>query len=568
VEIKLSKMTIRLKRCISVVFVLIVASFQMLFAQNKSFIVDSITKVIDGSYAPYNQVLPGDTLVFQHGMRDFILMRNFQGDSDKPIIVINSGGIVKINTDNYYGISIRNCRYFKLTGTGDLNHFYGFKIERVGNGGGLGIGEKSSDFEIDHVSIENCKGVGISAKTDPDCSLTTTRDKFTQFNTVLHDNYISSVSNEGMYIGSTKFFGQTVNCAGKDTLLLPGLLDGVRIYNNIIKYTGWDGIQVSSATSNCQVFDNLVLFDSQDEFYNQMSGILLGGGSKCDCYNNYIGQGQGNGIENHGLGGNRIFNNIIVDAGRTYLPLDQSQMRHGIFISDVSMQVDSSIVIMHNDIINPKSDGIRFSSINSKNNLVTSNLIINPGNYDYYENGNTSFKGKDSYVMITDSGMDISMKNNYFTRNISDAGLSEPDYTLLPGSPLIDSAYFDLNGVLFDFYHNARPYGLASDIGAFEFNPALLGITEHGQQFRTEPLLFPNPVRTLLNINYQNELKSKVTLGIYDLKGNRIMIKEFISPVEEKNNINVDVSYFISGIYIYQLSSKQNTVTGKFIKIN
>lgn len=559
-------MKIRQKQSVLLAFVLITSGHQLLFGQNRSFMVDSLTTVIDGSYPPYNQVHAGDTLQFRYGQRDFILLRNFQGDSDNPIVIINSGGIVRINTDNYYGMSIRNCRYFRFTGTGDSDHFYGFKIERVGHGGGIGIGEKSSDFEFDHVSIENCNGVGISAKTDPDCSFTTTRDKFTQYNSVFHDNYIAGVSNEGMYIGSTKYFGQNVNCEGKDTLLLPGLLKGVRIYNNIIKYTGWDGIQVSSASSDCQVFDNLVLFDSQAEFYNQMSGILLGGGSKCDCYNNFVGQGKGNGIENHGLGGNRIFNNIIVDAGRTFLPEDNSQMRHGIFISDVSMLVDSSVIIMHNDIINPKSDGIRFSSLKSKNNLVASNLIINPGNYDYYENGSTSFKGIDSYIMLTDPAINISVKNNYFSRNISDAVLSETDYTLLPGSPLIDAAYSDLKGIVFDFYHHSRPYGFASDIGAFEFDPAYLGVPD--PKSGAETLIFPNPVKTLLNITYLNNSDPKVTLGVYDLEGKRILKKEFFAEEGEMNNIKVDVSFIKPGIYIYQLSSKSNEVTGKFMKIN
>ncbi len=558
-----------LKRIIVLVYIWFACSgSQLLLAQNRSYSIDSLTTLIDGQFAPYNMVLPGDTLVFGHGVRQYILLRNFKGEKDKPIIIINGGGIVTINTDNHYGMSIRNCKYFRLTGTGDINNFYGFRIERVANGGGIGIGEGSSDFEIDHVSVENCKGVGISAKTDPDCSFTTTRDKFTQYNSVLHDNYIAGVSYEGMYIGSTKYFGQTVNCSGTDTLLLPSLLDGVRIYNNILKYTGWDGIQVSSASSNCQVFDNLILFDSQGEFYNQMSGILLGGGSKCDCYNNYIGQGKGNGIENHGLGGNRIFNNIIIDAGRTYLPLDSSQMRHGIFISDVTIQPDSSVYILNNDIINPKSDGIRFSSIHSKNNLIASNLIINPGNYDYYENGHTSFKGVDSYVMLTNPATEILIKNNYFTRNFTEAGLSETDFTLLPGSPLIDSAYSDTRAIVFDFYHHPRPYGIAFDIGAFEFDPAYVSIPDQVKDFPVSPILFPNPVRTILNITYKCHSDSMVSLKIYDLRGNLIISKDFSPEAGKINNASVNVSNIKSGVYIYQFGSKRTSVTGRFIKVN
>lgn len=557
-----------LQRILVLIFICFFGSgFRFLCAQNRVFAVDSLTNVIDGNSPPFNLVLPGDTLLFENGRHDFILLRNFTGELNNPIVIINGGGMVTINTNHYYGISIRNCRYIKFTGTGDVNHFYSFRIERVENGGGIGIGEGSSDFEIDHVSIENCHGAGISAKTDPDCTFINTREKFTQFNTIIHDTYIAATSYEGMYIGSTKYFGQTVNCEGRDTLLLPSLLKGIRIFNNIIKYSGWDGIQVSSASSDCNVFDNLVMFDSQDEYNNQMSGIMLGGGSKCNCYNNYIGNGKGNGIENHGLGGNRIFNNIIIDAGRSYFPSDSTQMRHGIFISDVSMLTDSSVYILHNNIINPKSDGIRFSSVKSRNNLVASNAIINPGNFDFYENGNTSFKGIDSYLMLTDHSIDVSSKNNFYSRTDTDAGFSDNEYTLLAGSPLIDSGYFDLKGIDSDYYSHPRLYGLNPDIGAVEYNPEYLGIADQNPFFETKPLLYPNPVSTLLNINYRSYSCTKVTFIVYDLHGNRIISRSCFPKSGEINSIKVDVGYFDAGLYIYQLSSDQHIVTGKFIKM-
>ena len=554
-------------RCLLITLMCFVAAGRCWsFSQNRGFSVDTLTTVIDGSYPPYNQVLAGDTLLLEHGKRDFILLRNFQGEAGKPVVVINNGGIVNINTDHYFGISVRNCRYIKFTGTGDADHFYGIKIERVGHGGGIGIGSLSSDFEIDHVSIENCLGPGINAKTDPDCSFTSTRDKFTQFNSIIHDNYISGVSNEGLYVGSSKYFGQTVNCEGRDTLLLPSLLDGVRIFNNIIRYTGWDGIQVSSASSDCQVFDNTIIFDSQDESYNQMSGILLGGGSKCDCFNNYISQGKGNGIENHGLGGNRIFNNIIVDAGRSYMPLDSTLMRHGIYISDVSVQIDSSFSIINNDIINPKSDGIRFASILSKHNLLASNLIINPGSYDFYENGNTSFKGKDSYIMLPNVAADVTMQNNYLSRTAEGAGFSDIDYTLLLGSPLIDSAYFDNKGVVFDFYHHPRPYGTASDIGAFEFIPAYFGIPGDTSGFLTRPILFPNPARTILFIQYKTSLKTDVFLDIYSLNGIHVKRAKQEQVIAGRQVIKVDVEKFEPGIFLYTLRVGKYSSSGKFVK--
>ncbi|MHC1774068.1 MAG: T9SS type A sorting domain-containing protein [Lentimicrobium sp.] len=559
-------MAVLIKTILITMFLLIASGTRLIYAQHRCLVIDTLTTMIDGEQSPYNQLMPGDTLLMEPGTREYAIFRNINGDSNFPVIIINKAGKVVIDTDHYFGISFRNCRFVRLTGSGDQKHFYGISIKRVQSGGGIGVGDGSSDIELDHVSIENCQGVGISAKTDPDCTFTNTREKFSQFNTIIHDNYIENVGYEGLYIGSTKYFGQNVHCCDKDTLLLPSLLNGVRIYSNIIKHTGWDGIQVSSASNDCQVYDNLVMFDSQAEYPNQMSGIIIGGGSKCDCYNNYISQGKGNGIENHGLGGYRIFNNIIVDAGRSFLPQDSSRMRHGIFVSDVTVETDSSFFILNNTIIRPKSDGIRFSSKKSKNNLLVSNLIVDPGNYDYYENGNTSFEGEDSYVMIPDADSDLIVSHNFFTRYIQAAGISDTDFTLLPGSPLIDAAYFFDCGVVADFYHQLRPGGISNDIGAFEFNPAYLDIESTESLSDCRPVIFPNPVSTKFTIRYISNIEAEVSIGIYNINGNRLINKFQTGAVGEEREISIMVDQLNPGIYIYQLNAGSYSVSGKFIK--
>lgn len=554
------------------VFLLVMVAIVLVFPQKNvangnSTIVAINTKLIDGAIAPFNQIKSGDTVLFEAGLRDYILIRNFSGSEGNPIIFINKNGIVTIDTDHYFGISIQNCRFVRLTGTGDQSNFYGFKITRVLNGAGIGANNLSSDFEIDHVSIENTSIGGIYAKTDPDCSFTSTRGNFTQLNTLIHDNYLSNIGNEGMYIGSTKYFGQNVNCNGKDTLLLPSVLTGVRIYNNIIKYTGWDGIQISSASSDCQVYDNIIMFDSQEEYFSQMSGIMLGGGSKCDCFNNYISSGKGSGIEIHGLGGNLIFNNVIIDAGRSFQPLDSSLMKYGIFVTDISVQVDSSFLILFNDIINPKSDGIRFTSVLSRNNLVASNIIINPGAYEYYERLNTSFTGEDSYVMFPNNSSDIKITNNYFARNTDKAGFSLTDFRLMPGSPLIDAGYRDTKGIAFDGFHKSRIYGATADIGMHEYNPTDI-INYFDKVISPKLIVFPNPARAELSIRFKNDVESTIFIGIYNLKGEKVIATMHRSYSGEGKEIIINVDSLPAGIYIYQLSLKDYTATGKFIKVD
>jgi hypothetical protein len=540
------------------------------FSKNTSFRIETDKLYLDGNSQEFKNVHPGDTLLFVAGNRDYLLIKNFLGAPDKPIVMINSGGEVTIDTDHYYGISIQNCRYFKLTGTGDAKETYGFQIKRVANGSGIGIGSLSSDFEIDHISIENCLTAGLYAKTDPDCTLTSVRGTFTQYNTIIHDNYIANAGNEGLYVGSTKYSGQTVNCNGKDTLLLPSLLNGVKVYNNIIKYSGWDGIQVSSASKNCYIHNNTVLFDSQAKYGSQMSGIIIGGGSKCDCYNNFIADGKGDGIESHGLGGYRIFNNIIVNAGRSFLPNDPTQMKHGIFLSDVSTQNDSSFFIQHNAIINPKSDGIRFSSIRSRKNLIASNVIINPGNFPYYENGNTSFKGSDSYILLPNQQTEVSILDNFLSRNISDAGfvstrLETPeDFKLKSVSPLIDAAFPDKK-MTYDFAGFPRPFGTRSDIGAYEYDATYSGnFPENStkKHFR----VMENPVNEFLTIYSESEINQKITLTIYNSTG--LLVKKF-----RKADLNIvnhtlktNVSDISSGIYFYTIQNGNLSNSGKIFK--
>ena len=534
-------------------------------AAQKTWMVDTV-HIVDGAVPPYDEVQPGDTIYFQAGVRNHLLIRNFTGTPAKPVIMMNKGGVVDINTGEYYGISIRNCRYFRFSGQGDKHNFYGIKVSRVAAGACIGIGSMSSDFEIDHISVENSPIGGIYAKTDPDCSFLDTRDNFTQHNTIIHDNYIANVGNEALYIGSTQYFGHNENCNGRDTVLLPSLLDGVRIYNNIIKYPGWDGIQVSSASNDCRVFNNVIIGDSQNPFGGQMAGIMLGGGSKCDCYNNYIGQGNGDGIENHGLGGNRIFNNIIVDAGQSYLPLDKSQMKYGIFVTDISVMQDSAFQILFNDIINPKSDGIRFQSIKSRNSLIASNLIINPGNYDYYENLHTAFHGTDSYIMVPNSASSLIIKNNFLTRNITDARISSNDYSILPGSPLINAAFSKNMGINFDYNNVPRPIGVASDIGALEFDPGQVGIyTENDNKMK--PVLYPNPVRSLFTIKYFNKSSSVTVVELYDLRGNKIFQKREEYSSGDEQQIQIDAGKLPSGIYFYCVNAGGEITYGKFIKV-
>jgi hypothetical protein len=367
-----------------------------------------------------------------------------------------------------------------------------------------------------------------------------------------------------MYIGSSYYSGVHLTCNGKDTLVMPAILSNVKVYNNIVKRKGWDGIQVSSAPLHCQIHHNIVTDDSQAETNNQMSGILMGGGSKCDCYNNKISNGKGDGIEDHGLGGNKIYNNIIVNAGQSYQPNNSNLARHGIFVSDISVIKDTAFCIMFNDIINPKSDGIRFQSIKSRHNIIASNLIINPGSYHLYEAGNTSFTGNDAYVMLPNKTAEVQLKNNFFTQTIQAAGISPTDYTVQPGSPLINKGYQQELSIITDFKNDRRPIGGYYDIGAMEYNAGNDRLFDTSSK---KALLFPNPVQSTLTIRYLTTDISSISLQVYSLTG-QLMLQQsakVVSPGIQQLQVNPDK--LCKGCYLYCLQQGKEITYGKFEKL-
>ena len=105
------------------------------------------------------------------------------------------------------------------------------------------------------------------------------------------------------------FKGSSFYTQGKDHLL-----EGVRIYQNRIENTGWDSLQVGSAT-NCEIRGNQILNDSQSRQAYQMGGIIINPGAQCEVFNNKIIDGEGPGIIDQGLGDNHIYNNLIVRPG-------------------------------------------------------------------------------------------------------------------------------------------------------------------------------------------------------------------------------------------------------------
>lgn len=514
------------------------------------------TSVIEGiSY------LPGDTVCLTGGLRSYLLFKNIKGTAAKPIVIVNKGGKSIIETDHQYGIKFSGCQHIKLIGTTTISEPYGIKINRVGNGSGITIDDLSTNVEIAYVEIANTSLGGIYAKTDPKCTFVATRDKFTMFNIHIHDCYLHDIKDEGMYIGSSKFTGQYLpEC---DTTVFPHFINGVRIYNNIVERTGWDGIQVSSAPLNCLIYNNIIRNDSYLETPNQMSGILIGGGSTCNCYNNQIFDGKGDGIDVFGKGTLKIYNNLIVRAGRAFQPTNLNALRHGIYIGSSPDGAAATVHLMHNTIISPKTTGIRFFNSNTSNNLIFNNIISNPGFF--------TTVGQNAYFNSELPLSVFSIRNNYFTEtpeSVRFTSLANNNYDLQPSSPAVNTGFYaGLNAVAFDIKNRPRPHNQGYDIGAFESQDPFAALPNIGSASLAIKL-WPIPVSDHFILAIDSKTGQTAAFVVTSVIGKMMFETKNIQLNQGINKYQYNTSNWPSGVYIYNIRTENGNSSGRFIVTN
>ena len=394
-------------------------------------------------------VKPGDRVCISAGFRTHLRLKNFKGTASQPIVFINCGGVVTIVSDELYGIAVDNSEHFKITGTGSEDESYGIQIIKSSRMG-VQIGEFSTDFEVDHLEIANTGFAGVMAKTDPSCDNQDLRN-FVQKNTVLHDLYIHDTEGEGMYIGYSWYpFYQNANKCNNQKLY-PHRLEGVKIYNNIIENTGWDGMQVGCATKDVEIHHNIIKnygLDNSEKAQWHNSGLQIGAGTTGKVYNNAIlmGKGVGSGISMFGSGGNVFYNNIIAQSGS-----------YGIYVNDKHFESDRQPYrFINNTIVDSKEGGIRISFSKSNDNLFVNNLIVN-SNGEPLEGGNNRRK----------------TENNLLYKTVAEAKFKNPsqqDYRLTVNSPAVNAGKnVEQYGIKKGYAGTSRPQGSQYDVGAYEF---------------------------------------------------------------------------------------------------
>ena len=539
-------------------------------AQTCSITIDSSNPYIDWENPAFKSIKPGDTVCLKAGNWDYIQLKDFHGTAAKPIVFINSGGTVIINTNHFVGIKIGDCSHIVFTGSGNPQAPYGFRILKVSKGGGMGIDDFSTDIEIAHVEISNTLLGGVYAKTDPTCTrlkdtsvaIKATRDKFVMRNFSFHNNYVHNTGDEGLYIGNSHYAGLYLEKC--DTTVYPHAMRGVFIYDNRIDSTGYDGIQVSSADSNCQIHDNNINYDSRAKVNDQMSGIMNGGGNICATYNNTITNGNGDGIDVFGKGGFNIFNNLIVNAGVNYFPAQPNMMKHGIYVGNVLTNPSAVLGIYNNTIISPKSFGINLANNILKAIIVKANLIVAPGQYANI--------GNNAYININvDNPSHIIKSNNYNTNNIAEVHFVYADagiYDLQPSSPAVNyGTDLTAEGVTFDILNRSRPFHGLFSAGAYECHDPSVGIRSQKALDVEMFKIFPNPAKNEINILVKTSIRQKVLVVITDMQGRSVLRKEIRCTPFENYTDRLSVRHLTNGEYMVVLFSSRG-ISNRTLLIN
>lgn len=302
----------------------------------------------------------GDTLFIPTGKYDLIELGNFSGDPCKPITIINAGGLVTIGTLRIAAHS----QYIHWTGTGVPGLTYGFKVY---GGSNTGVGaDLFNHIEMDHLWIDSIpNGTGFIMKTQPDTSdVETLYNNYVMDVLYVHDCKITRAGGEAMYIGHTSPFA---NDPGQ-LPLIPLRLDSVHIERMIIDQCLWDGIQVSAARDFCRVNDNVITNYGTGNISSQQCGIIIGGCTRGDAWNNTITQGTGNGMELFGYGICNFFNNVLDSCGYDGTMNGQET----VFCNDLVNPIETSdpkqqLIFFNNTIKHPKTRGaIRINADNGQ----------------------------------------------------------------------------------------------------------------------------------------------------------------------------------------------------------
>ena len=358
------------------------------------YVIPKTVKVIDGK-GNYKHVKPGSRLLIQAGTRGPLHIRNLRGGPGAPIVITNTGGQVKIRTNDWLALGIENSQYIRLTGTGTPGIEYGFDISGFTNSG-IFARDGTEYFELDHLEIHHSSGsngTGIRAHSTVD----TVKKGWVQHGTYIHHNYLHDLGLEAMYIGKGTWQGGTP-------------LHGVEIAYNRAERCRWDGYQVRQATKRCHVHHNYAKDIGQYVGGTMQggAGLIIGENTGGWWHDNVvINADRGIQLLQH-LGDVEVSYNLLIHCGYTrgeggiiWFTKNRARIHHNTIVesNDYGIHVSKATQgeIRDNIIAQTRGADLRSGQVPARNNLTAERVrgvrFLAPEDRDYRLRGNSPARG-------------------------------------------------------------------------------------------------------------------------------------------------------------------------------
>jgi len=513
----------------------------------------------------------GDTLKIPAGTYSVIEIDSFGGDPCRDIIIMNSGGLVNVSTAMRFK---KDVHHVKIIGNGFPGLTYGFKTK-------VFAFDRVNHFTMERIEAgPNPSGVGIYGKQDPYAGQPWTQyPNYTSTKITINNCYVHDVAGEGMYIGHTYPGGDPAN-----SYLIPQRQDSVTISNCIVTNTGWDGIQLSNARNGCLIFGNTVTNFGLTDLDGQRAGIISGGNTNSQVYNNTVINGTGNGIQFFGYGLMNCYNNTITNVGNTTHSANGEENIYGFaYVNSVETNPKQQMVIFNNLINYPKPKGaIRiWDNDNSElvnlhdnffcfatppppdwqtlyiflqqvytnvNNILQCNSPLpvsltsfsghkeGSANKLYWttagENNNTGFE-----IQRSTDGAFFETIGFVASQAVGGNSASPLDYSYTDINMTGNIHYYRLRQVDFDLHSQ-----LSSIVRIMGDKPSSL----------TMDVVFPNPARSMVNLLINAPAREQVRLRVTDIEG-RIIKSQSANLEPGSNTVTIDISQLTSGTYIVTL---------------
>lgn len=290
---------------------------------------------------------PGDTLVLKQGI-DYTY---FTMDGVTDVVIVNEGNVHLKN-----GFNFANCSNVTVAGSFSPNK-YGFEISTHTPGDvGIDINGKSRNIKISGVFIhDKTYGFWVKQEVGGTCDQSLYYPNWYIDSVEIFNCKVTSVNQEGMYLGSTGQNADRVNSCGQRPY--PLRLSNISVHNNIVDSTGRGGIMLSGADKGSnKIFNNVITRCGFEMNSYQGNGIVIGGNAYADIIENTIKNTLCDGIFVLGIGMTRVKANKIDSSG--WLNGVKANNMHGISFDTrpsypfvlSSFRIRSNVVGKHTDV--------------------------------------------------------------------------------------------------------------------------------------------------------------------------------------------------------------------------